>query len=230
MGIGKRIEAAMTAANKRPIDVAKHFKITESAVSQWVSKDTGPKSTRLSDLAKFLGTTVDYLITETGEDGQTSFLAIEAKRTTTRPPPPTDNTPARRDAADIPVWASAAAGDGDGAIIYVNDEPIDYIRRSERTATVKDPWAFQVIGDSMLERLAQGDQIIINPAMPLVPMTDCVFVHQSTDGNLYALVKRLLRANSDVWRVRQLNPAKDFDLSRKKWTKAYRIAEIRPRM
>lgn len=143
-----------------------------------------------------------------------------------RMPPP----PSLLDKPDIPVWASAAAGDGDGAVIYINDEPIDYIRRSERTAAVKDPWAFHVIGESMLERLAQGDQIIVSPALPLLPSTDCVFVHQSEDGNLYALVKRLLRANSDVWRVRQLNPAKDFDLSRKKWTKAYRIAEIRPRM
>ncbi len=130
---------------------------------------------------------------------------------------------------DIPVWASAAAGDGDGAMILTS-EPIDYIKRTERTATVTDPWAFHVIGDSMLERLAQGDQVVINPAMPLLPMTDCVFVHQADDGAMYALVKRLLRANSDVWRVRQLNPAKDFELSRKKWTKAYRIAEIRPRM
>ncbi len=131
--------------------------------------------------------------------------------------------------ADIPVWASAAAGDGEGAMI-LTAEPIDYIRRSERMVNVRDPWAFHVVGDSMLERLAPGDQVVINPAMPLLPMTDCVFVHQAEDGNLYALVKRLLRANADAWRVRQLNPARDFDLSRRKWTKAYRIAEIRPRM
>ena len=109
-------------------------------------------------------------------------------------------------------------------------EPIDYIRRSERTLNVRDPWAFHVVGDSMLERLAQGDQVVINPALPLLPGSDCVFVHQAEDGTMYGLVKRLLRVGSDAWRVRQFNPAKDYELSRKKWAKAYRIAEIRPRM
>src|SRR5258708_6441350 len=64
MAIGKRIESAMIRAGKKPVDIAKRLKITESAVSQWFHKDTGPKSVRLSELASFLGTTVDYLITE----------------------------------------------------------------------------------------------------------------------------------------------------------------------
>ena len=64
MAIGKRIENAMIRAGKKPVDVARRLKITESAVSQWFAKDTGPKSVRLSELASFLGTTVDDLITE----------------------------------------------------------------------------------------------------------------------------------------------------------------------
>src|SRR5260370_33005309 len=64
MAIGKRIESAMIRAGKKPVDIARRLKITESAVSQWFHKDTGPKSVRLSELASFLGTTVDYLITE----------------------------------------------------------------------------------------------------------------------------------------------------------------------
>lgn len=224
MGIGKRIEEAMRAAKKRPVDIANHFKITESAVSQWFTKDTGPKTTRLSDLAAFLKTSVDFLTRD--EPAQASFLPPPAA-----PPPPVgqQSTSEALEKPDIPVWASAAAGDAEGSMI-ITSEPIDYIRRSERMMNVKDPWAFHIIGDSMLERLAQGDQVVINPAMPLLPMTDCVFVHHAQDGQHYALVKRLLRASGDTWRVRQLNPARDFELSRRKWSKAYRIAEIRPRI
>lgn len=225
MGIGKRIEAAMIKAGKRPVDIAKRFKITESAVSQWFAKDSGPKTTRLSDLAYFLGTTVDDLTRE--DPTQASlFPAISAPPSQLAPSSPPVFDLAK---PDIPVWASAAAGDGDGAII-ITSEPIDYIRRSERTATVKEPWAFHIVGDSMLERLAPGDQVVISPALPLVPMTDCVFVRQAEDGAMYALVKRLLRYNADVWFVRQFNPVKTFELSRNKWPKAFRIAEIRPRM
>jgi len=229
MGIGKRIEAAMLNAGKKPVDIARHFKITESAVSQWFAKDTGPKVTRYSDLAAFLRTTVDNLTREPTPSGQISFLA---------PPPPQRRPGAAEapaaflpptDKPDIPVWASVAAGDGDGEMI-LTAEPIDYIRRSERTLNVRDPWAFHVVGDSMLERLAPGDQVVINPALPLLPGSDCVFVHQAEDGTMFGLVKRLLRVGAESWRVRQFNPAKDYELSRKKWAKAYRIAEIRPRM
>ena len=228
MGIGKRIETAMIAAQKKPVDIARHLRITESAVSQWFAKDTGPKASRYGELADLLATTVDYLARgDTTVPAQASFLGAEPppRRVMAEESPPTFD-PDRR---DIPVWASVAGGDGDGSMILTN-EPIDYIRRSERTANVSNPWAFHVIGDSMLERLAQGDQVIINPAMPLLPGSDCVFIHNAEDGMMYGLVKRLLRANAEVWRVRQLNPVKDLELSRKKWTKAYRIAEIRPRM
>lgn len=229
MGIGKRIEAAMIAARKKPVDIARHFKISESAVSQWFSKDTGPKATRLVDLARFLNTTVDDLMREDAPEPLQGALFAAST------PPPISPTQAPSDGPsllgrkDIPVWASAAAGDGDGSMILTS-EPIDYIQRTERTARVKDPFAFHIVGDSMLERLAQGDQVIVSPAMPLLPMTDCVFIHEASDGVMYALVKRLLRASGDAWKVRQLNPQRDFELSRRKWSKAYRIAEIRPRM
>src|SRR6266404_4305964 len=64
MGIGRRIETAMIKSGRKPVDIARRLKISESAVSQWFSKDTGPKSVRLADLAAFLNTTVEYLITE----------------------------------------------------------------------------------------------------------------------------------------------------------------------
>mgnify|MGYP000228709552 CR=1 len=227
MGTGKRIEAAMIKAGKKPVDIARHFKITESAVSQWFKKDSGPKSARLSDLADFLQTTVDELMREEEPTQASLFPSLGVPQRPSTAQPAVSATDLSK--PDIPVWASVAGGDGDGAILLMG-EPIDYIRRSERTATVRDPWAFHVVGESMLERLVQGDQVVINPALPLLPLTDCVFIHQAEDGTMYALVKRLLRANAEVWRVRQLNPPKDFDLSRKKWTKAFRIAEIRPRM
>lgn len=130
--------------------------------------------------------------------------------------------------ADIPVWASAAAGDEDGTII-LTDSPIDYIRRSELMQGVANPFAFYIVGDSMLERFEQGDQVVINPSLPLRPGDDCVFIHQAADGAMFGLVKRLLRAGAEHWRVRQLNPRRDFELSKRKWTRAWRIAETRHR-
>lgn len=127
---------------------------------------------------------------------------------------------------DVPVWASAAAGD-DGAIVLVPD-PIDYVRRSERMLSVRNPFAFNVIGSSMSPAIEHGNLVVINPSVVATPGDDCVFIHEGPDGML-ALVKRYLRPGSEQWRVRQFNPAKDFEISRKKWSRVHPISEIRRR-
>jgi phage repressor protein C with HTH and peptisase S24 domain len=123
------------------------------------------------------------------------------------------------------VWASAEAG-SDGAMVLVND-PIDYIRRSERMQGVKAPFAFYVIGASMTPAIEHGDQVVVNPALPPKAGADCVFIQEERDGTMRALVKRLLKTGPDSWRVRQYNPPKDFDLPKKKWPKALLITEKR---
>jgi phage repressor protein C with HTH and peptisase S24 domain len=105
-------------------------------------------------------------------------------------------------------------------------DPIDYLRRSERMLNVRSPFAFNVLGASMSPAIEHGDQVIINPSIVARPGHDCVFIHEGPDGML-ALVKRLIRPGSDHYRVRQFNEPKDFDLSRRKWTRVHPIAEIR---
>jgi len=126
---------------------------------------------------------------------------------------------------DVPVWASAEAGN-DGAMLLTSD-PIDYIRRSEKMQGVKNPFAFYVIGSSMSPAIEHGDQVVVNPGLPVRPGADCVFIHDDEGGTMLALVKRLLRVTADHWRVRQYNPPKDFDLPKKKWARALVITEKR---
>lgn len=226
MGIGKRIEAAMTRAGKRPADIARHLQITESAVSQWFSKDAGPKTARLAELATFLNTTVDDLMRP---DEQLDLPTIKfSPRLSARPPAPAQMPVQTSAAADVPVWASVAAGNGQGEMI-LTDTPIDYIRRSEHIANAVDPFAFYIVGDSMEERFYQGDQVVVNRSLPVRPGDDCVFIAQSPDGELRGLVKRLIRSTADAWKVRQFNPRKDFDLLKRPWSRAYRIVETRHR-
>jgi len=69
----------------------------------------------------------------------------------------------------------------------------------------------------------QGDLLLVHPGRPVRPGDDCVFVRDQGDGTQQALVKRLLRITTEKWRVRQFNPAKDFDLDRSQWEKAQLI-------
>lgn len=229
--LGQIIRKAREAKGLDQVQLGKRFGVSKSAVNQWETGKNVPDHRKHARLAQEL----DLDPAMIGALAAGEKWPREPTQTTLLDPPkpvPFANAApshAAAPVADIPVWASVAAGDGDGEMILTS-EPIDFIRRSERTANVRDPFAFHVVGDSMLERLAQGDQVVINPAMPLLPMTDCVFIHQGEDGMMYGLVKRLVRATGDTWKVRQLNPPRDYELSRKKWAKAYRVAEIRPKL
>lgn len=124
------------------------------------------------------------------------------------------------DRAELPVYASAEAG---GGALIITNEPIDFVRRPEPLVSVRDGYGCYVIGDSMSPAYEQGDLLLVHPGRPVRPGDDCVFVRDQGDGSLQALVKRLLRIAPERWRVRQFNPAKDFDLDRGQWQKAQLI-------
>jgi hypothetical protein len=43
------------------------------------------------------------------------------------------------------------------------------------------------------------------------------------DGTRYVLIERVVRRNESSWTVKQYNPAKTFNLSRKEWRKAHLV-------
>jgi phage repressor protein C with HTH and peptisase S24 domain len=126
----------------------------------------------------------------------------------------------RADRADLPVYASAEGG---GGAIIITNEPIDFVRRPEPLVSVRDGYGCYVIGDSMSPAYEQGDLLLVHPGRPVRPGDDCVFVRDQGDGSQQGLVKRLLRTTTEKWRVRQFNPAKDFDLDRGQWQKVQLI-------
>lgn len=126
----------------------------------------------------------------------------------------------RADGDDLPVYASAEGGDG---ALVITNEPVDYVRRPEPLISVRDSYGCYVIGESMSPAYEQGDLLLIHPNRPVRSGDDCVFVRDPGDGSQHALVKRLLRISPEKWRVRQFNPAKDFDLDRGQWQRAQLI-------
>jgi SOS-response transcriptional repressor LexA len=119
--------------------------------------------------------------------------------------------------SDLPVYASVEGG---GGAIVITNEPIDFVRRPAPLLSVRDGYGCYVIGDSMSPAYEQGDLLLVHPGRPVRPGDDCVFVRDQGDGSQQALVKRLLRSSPEKWRVRQYNPARDFDLDRSQWQKA----------
>ena len=205
MAIGRRIESAMQRAGKKPVDIARHLKISELAVSQWFAKDTGPKSVRLSDLAAFLSTTVDSLMSDVeGPPGAG--------------PPPLPSLGMRANLPDLAVYASAAGGP-EGAWVLSADA-IAWIHRDQRLVGVREAFACYVVGESMFPAYEQGNLLLVNPAVPPNAGDDCLLIQEAPDGARYGLIKRLVRFNSTSWTVKQWNPDKTFTLPRKQWQRA----------
>jgi transcriptional regulator with XRE-family HTH domain len=224
MELGKVIKAARVAKGLTQDDLGRAFGVTKSAVAQWESGKNVPDGRKLHRLAELLGLDPGAILAASRPAGGDQSTLFPAPAQIVRPVP----APPITGLADVPVWASVAAGNGDGMMI-LTDTPIDYIKRSDHIANAVDPFAFYIVGDSMEERFYQGDQVVVNRSLPLRPGDDCVFISQGEDGQLRGLVKRLLRSTAEAWKVRQLNPRKDFDLPKRPWSKAYRIVEIRPR-
>jgi transcriptional regulator with XRE-family HTH domain len=212
--LGDTIRAAREAKGMSQVALAAFFGISKSAVNQWESGKNVPDQRKMAALAEKLELDPALLVRLAG------IPAPGAAPSSVMSPVP--NQPGR---PDIPVWASAEAG-SDGAMVLVND-PIDWIRRSERMQGVKSPFAFYVIGSSMSPAIEHGDQVVVNPSLLPTVGKDHVFLQTQEDGTILALVKRLLRAGATSWRVRQFNPAKDFDLPKNKWSKALMISEKR---
>lgn len=123
--------------------------------------------------------------------------------------------------AELPVYSSAEGGAA-GAMVLSTD-PIDYVKRPEPLFNVRAAFACYVIGDSMSPAYETGDMILVHPSKPVRGGDDCLFARPHHDGGMDALVKRLVRQTADHWRVKQYNPAKDFDLKRADWQQAMLI-------
>ena len=212
--LGDTLRAAREAKGMTQVALAAYFNISKSAVNQWESGKNIPDQRKIAALAEKLELDPALLVRLAG------IPASGAAPTAAMSPVPTP--PGR---PDIPVWASAEAG-SDGAMVLVND-PIDWIRRSERMQGVQKPFAFYVIGSSMSPAIEHGDQVVVNPSLLPTAGKDHVFLQTQEDGTILALVKRLLRVGATSWKVRQFNPPKDFDLPKAKWSKALMITEKR---
>lgn len=216
--------------DKKQADFAAALGIPPSRVSEMLKGARRLQPGEIPRAAAFLGVSEGRLLALVAgrpDPGEPPLRGL-AEPAAPAPGPPrmaVTEEPARIGRPDIPVWASAQAGD-DGAIILVPD-PVDYIYRSERMREVKNPFAFQIVGSSMSPALEHGDQVVINPALLLRTGVNAVFIQEQPDGTYLAMVKRLLRITADHWQVRQFEPVKDFSLSRKKWARAHVIAEIR---
>jgi transcriptional regulator with XRE-family HTH domain len=241
MTLGERIRELRLATGMTQAEVVRAVKKAGGKLSQGqlsaIEKGgpAGPERPRaIPELASVLGTTYDELIkllpgtpppSQSGNVAPTEIVKEE-------PPPqnvrfrPTDpahrrgDQRGRRNAARLPVWASAEGGQG---AWVVDDNPIDWIERPDFLENVVGAFAVRIIGTSMEDRYYHGEMCLVNPARIPKHGDFCLFLRNAPEGHTpetHAAIKRLVRSTARAWVVEQLHPRKQFELPKAEWRKA----------
>lgn len=123
---------------------------------------------------------------------------------------------------DLPVYASVQGGRG---LLIVSTEAVDWVRRPDPLARVKDGYGLIVQGDSMSPEFESGDIALVHPHLPPRPDVSCVFYSEKPDGSVEASIKRLRKETQESWLVTQFNPPdggkRDFTLPKSEWQKCH---------
>lgn len=124
---------------------------------------------------------------------------------------------------DLPIHSSAEGGAGQ---IIITSEPVDWLPRPAPVANVRGAYGLYVVGESMAPEFEPGDIALVNPHLPVVPDTTCIFYGQQQD-EVRATIKRLRRKTGDTWYLKQWNPPAgmkaEFALSRVAWPVCHRV-------
>lgn len=127
---------------------------------------------------------------------------------------------------EIPVFASAEAGDGQ---LLIGPERIGTIPRPDPLQGIPEGFGVYVVGESMEPEYEAGDTALVHPKLPVVPNTTCIFY--ASDPNRpeqqRAMIKRLVKITRESWLVRQWNPPLgepgEFALPRSEWPVCWRV-------
>jgi len=117
---------------------------------------------------------------------------------------------------DVPVLGHAECG-SDGAFIFNEGGPIDYVRRPPGQMNRKGIYCIYAQGSSMEPVYEAGDLVYVDPHRPPKAGRDVVIqlAAKGPDGEERCFLKRLVRRSGSKWRFKQFNPDKEFVLDEK---------------
>jgi transcriptional regulator with XRE-family HTH domain len=126
-------------------------------------------------------------------------------------------------ARDLPVHAAAEAGKGQ---IVVTSDAVDWVMRPAPLANVRGGYGLIVVGESMVPEFEPGDTALVNPHLPPIAGSTCVFYTVVQDGGeVRATIRRLVRDTREAWLVRQWNAPEgekaELKLAHAQWTKCH---------
>jgi phage repressor protein C with HTH and peptisase S24 domain len=225
--IGDRVKAEREGKGWSQAELARRvtqagYSITQGGIAQIERRgETEPKS--IVQLAQALGLSVHWLQSGRGDRTAGALPPMEDAQLGLLGPAGRRGRGFFRPGGRPPLQVFASAQGGEEGAITLSSEPVAWIARDARLEGVADAYGCFVSGESMEPAYEKGNLLLVNPAAPVGPGDDVVFMREDKDGTRYVLLKRLVKANPTSWTVKQYNPARTFTLSRKEWGKAHLV-------
>lgn len=210
--LGLRLRELRLSRGMTMAALAEKIGVTQPAISQWESGRERPGRETLQRLAGALGVTAEALALPAGSQSSAATLS-----------------PLQLP-ADVPVLGTAVGGDsGDFSF---NGMVVDYVRRPQGVAQMRNIYALWVTGDSMAPWNRRGDLIYVTPTRPPVPGDHVVIelagAHAHDAGT--AMVKLLAGQTPTQYRLRQYNPERDFTIARTRVKAIHKVLSLRELM
>lgn len=224
--IGPLLKEARKAKKLSQQQVADHFKISKSAVSQWESDDTRPDSDKSRGLAKLYGLSLELLLPGDDDDGLAEphdpmpnvIDAVNEPRIPKRTEMP----------RDVPVYGTGLGSESGGLGDFVmNGDIADYVRRPPGITHRKDVFGLWLVGDSMKPWRKPRELVYVEKQRQAMIDDHVVVELQPPAGESFrpTFVKKLVRMTAKTVRLEQYNPPKEFDIDRRRIVAIYRVME-----
>jgi len=215
--LGDRIRRARGLAGMNQTAMATAVGVSRGAATQWEGGDTEPTPANLRKIAEVTTVSYEWLATGIGEPRDAAPTARRAD--TFRPVITPGSELVSRDEM-LPIYAAAMGGSGH---LIVTFDPVQRVKMPSILEGVMNAYGILITGESMEPEFRPGDMALINPH--LQPMRDetHVFYDHPPDGEAEAMVKRLVGWTDEKWKLRQFNPALDFDEDKADWPTCHRV-------
>lgn len=220
--VGERIAHARkygVNGRKTQLEVANALGVTPQAVSGWERDEAIPELDKFQRLAKFLGTSIMWLVE--GTDGKVLDRYMDQITDEAKKRPRTQPTGELFGPRDFPIYSASQGGDG---FTIIHTDVMEYVRRPAVLEGVPEAYGVLVVGESMVPSYRPGDMALIHPRRPPTRQTDVVlYKTDPRTGDTESTIKHLIGFTDTSWKLEQFNPAKTFSENRAKWPICHQV-------
>lgn len=227
MTLGERIREARERAGLTQMDVARHFNISRSAVSQWENDATDP-SARVAELAALFNVDAGRLLTGDVPPPETAKVVdlnpLRGRPSEVRPAPGVEPPTSGAWPIDVPVLGTVVGGADDH--FDLNGEIVNIVGRPRGLAGTQSIFGLYVVGDSMSPAFEPGELIYLAHRQPTFNDYVVIEMKPRDDGDgetRRAYLKRFLRYAGPSLIVKQYNPEMELPIPVEHIHRIYRV-------